>query len=209
MFTVKYNEKRTRFVGKYGEHYSGIFSKNQFYEMDLLQYIQSLSINGVYVDIGGNVGNHSLFFAQHCGAVKVYVFEPLKRYQAYIEANVRANGLENVIKLFPFGLSNSNETVSFKMGEREEFIDSPRTLDGMDLPESSIALIKIDVEGLEFKVLEGSAKTIERFRPRIFCEVLDIGKRDSIDKLLAPIGYHRNDRVFNASPTYEWYVLPD
>ncbi len=38
----------------------------RFYEPDLLDFIASRGLSGVYVDIGAHIGNHTVFFAEEC-----------------------------------------------------------------------------------------------------------------------------------------------
>jgi len=116
MYTINQMRKETHFVGEYGKMYSSCFSKNSFYEQSFLDYIGSLNLRGVYLDIGGNVGNHALYFARFCKSTLVYTFEPLEKYQKYIEDNLKANALLGKVILKPFALSDSSEPISFDMG---------------------------------------------------------------------------------------------
>jgi len=201
--TILYSEKQVFFVGDYGAMYSQYFSSNKFYEFDFLKYIESLNLEGEYLDIGGNIGNHTLFFSMFCPSTHVYVFEPLKRYVDYINNNIKANNIENKVTVFNLGLSNDNCPLQFSMGSRVEEIH-PKALDDINISFQKICLIKIDVEGSEDKVLSGALKTIQKYRPRIFCEALDSDSLNKIDTILFPLGYTRSNLVFNASPTYEY-----
>jgi FkbM family methyltransferase len=203
-WTADYGGKRTVFVGRYGQHYSRIFERHEFYEFPFLKYVASLNLRGDYLDVGGNIGNHALFFATHCAATKVYTFEPLERYQKYIVDNIEANRLTDRIELCPFGLSDSDEQISFMMNNRIEQVSYPKRLDDVDPGFSRVAVMKIDVEGAEKRVILGGLATISRHRPRIFCEVTSATTLAQIDQLLAPYGYERTGNVFNPTPTYEW-----
>ena len=205
MYTVEYKDKRTTFVGHYGEFYASLFRNNQFYEMDFLQHIENLAISGEYLDIGGNIGNHAMFFAMHCQAEKVYTFEPLNRYQKYIENNINANNLGSKIELCKCGLSDSEENVQFKWDDaKSETIINPKTLDSFAEIFKNVSLIKIDVEGLECNVIRGGEKVIMQHKPIIFCEILSQNNLTEIDNLLGTKGYVRSDKVFNSSLTYEY-----
>lgn len=65
---IEYN-----FWGLPNEH---IFKHIPWYEHGLLDILKDLNKEGVYVDVGGNIGNHSLYFLNHCKSTKLYVFEP-------------------------------------------------------------------------------------------------------------------------------------
>lgn len=43
--------------------YRGFALTGDFYEIVLLEYIKGLKIEGTYIDIGANIGNHAIFFA--------------------------------------------------------------------------------------------------------------------------------------------------
>lgn len=100
---VIYKQRQVFFVGDYGPMYLQYFSSNKFYEFDFLKYIESLNLEGEYLDIGGNIGNHTLFFSLFCRSTHTYVFEPLKRYVDYINNinnNIKVNNIENQVTVF-------------------------------------------------------------------------------------------------------------
>ena len=53
--------------------------------------------NGIAIDVGANIGNHSIFFSKFFK--KVYSFEPQESVFKLLENNVNMNNLEN-IKIF-------------------------------------------------------------------------------------------------------------
>ena len=207
MYQIKRNNKVITFAGDYGRMYSNCFSENKFYEDDFLSYIENLNIKGDYIDIGGNVGNHTLFFAYFCPADMIHTFEPISKYQKYIQQNIIANNLGKKIMLHEFGLSNSAEPISFEMGGGTQTIDNLIVLDESRIDFRKIGLMKIDVEGREFKVLDGAIQTIEKHKPRIFVEIVEESNLIHIDQMLLKVGYQRSSNVFNASPTYEYFAV--
>jgi len=80
-------------------------------------------------------------------------------------------------------------------------------LDDCSLELDELCMIKIDVEGNEEKVIDGAMKTIVRYRPALYIEVVDNDRLLRINKKLNSIGYRRTGNVFNRSPTYEWVLL--
>jgi len=54
------------------------YKKGVFYELDFLSYVAALKLNGDYIDVGQNVGNHSIFFASCTEADKVVGFEAMR-----------------------------------------------------------------------------------------------------------------------------------
>lgn len=202
-FRVHQHGLETVFVGEYGSMYSSCFSRNSFYEQGFLDYVRSQRIEGVYLDVGANIGNHSIYFSQHCPSVRVYAFEPLSRYSSYIEKNIEANGIENiVICTFALGAAQRQHLVKVKAGEFEV---EAQTIDewSQDVP-LKIGLIKIDVEGMEYDVLQGGLSRIAQDRPRIFSEAKSTEELEALESLLEPLGYRQTGRSWNASPTYEF-----
>lgn len=116
MFKVVRANKEVAFVGEYGPMYSKTFSQNMFYEQDFLDYISSLQLEGSYLDVGGNIGNHALYFAMFCNSTVVHTFEPLEKYQRYIKDNIVENSLDKKVVLHPYGLADSSMPVRFDMG---------------------------------------------------------------------------------------------
>lgn len=207
MFKIARTNKEVAFVGEYGPMYSKNFSQNMFYEQDFLDYISSLQLEGSYLDIGGNIGNHALYFAIFCNSTVVHTFEPLEKYQRYITDNIRANSLEKKVVLHPYALADSSMPVSFDMGGQKKVVTNIMTLDGLEISmDNSVCCIKIDVEGNEERVLKGGLETIKRHKPVLFIEVVEEPKLRRIDQLLYELGYHRTKNVFNGSPTYEWVI---
>jgi hypothetical protein len=59
---------------------------------------------------------------------------------------------------------------------------------GDDIP---VGLIKIDVEGHEFKVIQGARKTLAHHRPVVLFEALNIPEATQCTELLVECGYKR------------------
>lgn len=154
------------------------------------------------LDIGANIGNHSLFFSDYF--LEVVSFEPsaqtfrLLEYNASLVRNVRCHN---------FGLSDADGEASFAIhpsnrganqiaatvdgsGERVRL----RRLDGVEGLEGDIKLIKIDVEGHEPAVLRGAESLIRRHQPIVVFELgpeeFSHGVPPSI-RILKGFGYQR------------------
>src|SRR5262249_5362669 len=108
----------------------------------------------------------------------VYAFEPLPENLAYLTRHVELNGLKNVT-VEPSAVSDVSGTVQFARG-------SNRSTGGLksdgNLKVNSIAVdefvfgransapqvIKIDVEGAEFLVLQGARRVLSEHRPVLY-----------------------------------------
>ena len=133
------------------------------------------------VDIGANIGSHTIVMSRF--AKTVHAFEPQKKIYKILNDNVRDNHCLNV-KSYNLGLSNRKGityleklenkpsnlgAVSIVNGsEKKGEMINTITLD--DLKLENVSLIKIDVEGHEYEVLQGARNTISRCKPVIIFE---------------------------------------
>ena len=144
--------------------------------------------NGVFVDIGANIGQHSLYMSQI--SQRVIAFEPFAPVRARLEYHCRLNALNNVAvhalglgnesKIQPFyAPSGANAGIgSFDPQSTEKgntCIGELQLVSGDSFFEQAalnqLHLIKIDVEGFEKNVLQGLRNTLIRYRPLIVCEM--------------------------------------
>ena len=165
---------------------------------------------GTAVDVGANIGNHSIWFSRRFA--RVLAFEPNPVCVKLLEANVLFNGLSN-IRLFPIGLSDESAQLEFHMDKggnlgrsgvahslrdqtdahfpvRVEAGDS--VLTDEVLGEHPLRLLKLDIEGHEFRAIKGLAGIIARHAPIILFESHGSGGEqgsDAIVALLSPLGY--------------------
>ena len=73
---------------------------------------------------------------------------------------------------------------------KEKFKINTYTLDQLIIDKNNLKrvdFIKIDTEGAEYEILTESIKTIQKFKPAIYCEITR--KKNDIKKLLAKCGY--------------------
>lgn len=145
---------------------------------------QYLVKGSVFVDIGANVGWHTMLAASIVGdAAAVYAFEPNPANARLIAHTIEKNRLPNV-HLLPFALSDRVGFSSFQsaIGSNGAFVGSREhdsldasvtivpTLRLDDLSIEHVDVLKIDVEGAEPLVLRGAEATIERDHPVIIFE---------------------------------------
>jgi FkbM family methyltransferase len=152
------------------------------------------------IDIGANIGNHSLFFSKWFK--KVISFEPhpvnfkllaMNTYGTNIEIhNLALSDVESNLILNDKDLFNSGAHTISNVNLSEGILIRATRLDRLISDDKHIDLIKIDVEGHEVKVLKGALNTITRCRPTIIfeqsIEKIDDGTSDTIG-LLKEMGY--------------------
>lgn len=184
------------YVGKSFELY-GEFSEDEARLFD-----QVVRPGDVVMDIGANIGAHTLVMAQRVGPTgRVYAFEPQRVVFQTLCANMALNSISNAVCMqvalgdepgkvmvpaFNYAQTNNYggiEIDSFATGEPTPVI----TLDSLEL--SACRLMKIDVEGMELKVLKGGMQTIKRLKPILYVENDRLEKSDTLMQLIDSLDY--------------------
>lgn len=180
------------------------------YEHDMLKDMASRLVPGdVVVDIGANIGNHTLFLAI-VAKVKVLAIEPNTQLVAALEKSVEINRLQDSVSIVNCGLGSESGSAYFTE-EIPENLGSQRLTTGLgDIPiktlteiqpDRPIRLIKVDVEGMELEVLKGAKEIIEEDKPFIYVECQDLENYSTIESYLNELGYLVGE-TFNATPTH-------
>lgn len=161
---------------------SQIVNNNQFYEQTILEELDSYIPNAATIlDIGANIGNHSLYWTKIHNAQKIHAFEPIRATFKILMKNIEINSLDGVIIPHNIGLSDESikaSVASFNAANIGGTSLQKNTagdlvlerLDDMDLQCEHIDFVKIDVEGHELSALQGMVKTIAQYKPKIFIE---------------------------------------
>lgn len=177
-----------------------------FYEANNLRYLKKKYIKaGMNIlDIGANIGNHSVFFAMECKAGHVFSFEPQKDVFKILKRNVNLNDLENLCSIYNVALGSSEGKAKIVAYNRNNCggtvfaVDADGNiplarLDEMELPE--IGFIKIDVEGFEYDVLKGGEMLLRKMAPVLYIEIQD-ENFDRVNGLLNAFGYAMAERIY-------------
>jgi FkbM family methyltransferase len=170
-------------IGRF--HYAG-----EFYELEELNMISRFYLaRGLFVDIGANVGNHSIYASRILGAPRVLAFEPNPVAISVLDINLRLNSCTNVdTRYLGLALGDGDgqfEAITPKESNLGHTVLVPSltgtiqcTTGDRLLFNEEVEFIKIDVEGMELQILTGLQKTIERWKPKLFVEVWE-GKKDA------------------------------
>lgn len=146
-------------------------------------YSSFTSWGSIAVDVGANLGIHSLMLSHCVGAGgSVMSFEPISFIYERLRANIDLNGLTNVIACRQ-GVGKKISTKYMKMDQDDFNIGKAHvsnqgdhavavtTLDHeLKDVESNVSLIKIDTEGYELQAIKGACGILEEHRPAIVCE---------------------------------------
>lgn len=163
------------------------------YEPELREIFRSvLPVGGVAVDVGANVGWHTLLMAKLVGkSGRVIAAEANPSVRMRLVENLSINRFRNT-DVIPYAISDIQGTVEFfgpeagdaSSGDGHVVINAAtneqfsllrvetRPIDILDAIAQiqRLDLIKIDVEGYEWPVLLGAEQTIKKFRPHIIFE---------------------------------------
>ena len=180
-----------------------------FYIFGLKQYniknIFEVKNDAVIFDIGAFKGDTAYFFSKKCSnKARIYAFEP--DYYAFqiLEKIKNKYKLNNVITKNIL-LSNAEKEIDFvSMIENTPTIKKNAITIDKFVEENNIEkidYIKMDVEGAEKNILEGSIKTIKKFKPSLAIAIYHGGKLFMEDFYNIPI-FIKN--VINED--YEYYI---
>lgn len=179
-------------------------------EPDTVEWIGEFAGDDVLVDVGANVGLYSIMAASR--GVRVYAFEPESQNYALLNRNIYLNGMGERVSAYCAALSDRAEFGTLflsgfdaggschSFGESVDFRAQPMqaaftqgcyssTLDAlvaagaMPVPNH----LKIDVDGIEHKVLAGAARTLADRRLRSVLVEVNTAIEDHwglIDRLL-------------------------
>lgn len=164
---------------------------------------QNLRDGDVFVDVGANIGLYSLYAARIKPKCQVYAFEPAFQNYARLCKNIMVNDVQNVIPcsiplanqerfdyfyvsdvqpgsaFHSFGQSSEYQAgaqkPSLRQGAFSLCLDTLVTKHGLPQP----ALVKIDVDGIEEKILEGARTILQSKQLRTL--LVEWGAREAED----------------------------
>ena len=169
----------------------------------------------VVMDLGANIGIHSLLSAKYVGEHgAVHAFEPTPRTFEQLRANVELNGF-TCVQLNQLAVADKSGTSTFYLYSqcgmnsmrRQDWVGKPLeqiVVETVSLDEyvqaknlQRVDLLKIDVEGAELLVLKGARSLLCRQNPPVVvCEFTNKTTRNfgyqaiSLRNFLESLGYH-------------------
>jgi FkbM family methyltransferase len=172
-------DREVLFLGAYEKHIL-------FLLRDVLERI-SPNRSGVFIDVGANSGQHSLFMSRY--AKEVHSFEPYEPVLERFRRMMEINRIQN-IRIYPVGLGDRDAKVPFfappesnqGKGSFVKGFDDENTgykelqvvVGDQALKKAAVGrvdLMKIDVEGFEKLVLHGLHHTLTASRPVVDFEL--------------------------------------
>ena len=198
-------------------------SRHEFFEIDLLEHVLLAGpVGGVYLDVGANIGNHAVFFARYC-ADHVVAVEPHPRLLPVLRRNLEHNcpgrftiqpvaladriatGRMTLRTGFEHNIGGSQVEVGTDAAGGVTITTLDTLLDGFSVGAGPrLALLKVDVEGMELDVFRGGKRLLEHHRPQIVVELATEAARAATRAHLTRAGYQDSGRRFGWTPTYHF-----
>jgi FkbM family methyltransferase len=160
------------------------------------------SPSGVFIDVGANTGQTLLKVVPFFKVVKYYAIEPNYACVEYLDLLCKVNAF-NSVKTLNYALSDVDGETELLLRYEDDILATtspsfrkytnysskikvPMTRGDLLLAKENIAeiaVIKIDVEGSESKVIAGLLSSIRLYQPYIICEILPlVSKSDDVVK---------------------------
>ena len=143
-----------------------------------------LAADAVFVDVGANIGTHTVYALKTGRFARAVAFEPEPRNARLLAMNIEANGFSNAVTIVPKAAGEAAATAVLHLHPRNKgahAIGAPPSDDGrerLDVPvvrvedalgelglsAERLGLIWIDVEGHEPQVMRGLGALARRSR---------------------------------------------
>ncbi|MFI7481960.1 FkbM family methyltransferase [Kocuria sp. M1R5S2] len=171
----------------------------RFYEHDLLDFlIGAVDGDGWLVDVGANLGNHSVYLATHSNNA-VIAIEPERDNLRLLRMNLEANSVVDRVEVHNCATWDEHAQLSLHQnipsnrGTFRADSDDQGGIAGVPLDEiignRRVAAIKIDVEGAEYRTLKGATTTLGEQHPILSVEIHTPHAYHEISGLLKTLGY--------------------
>ena len=161
--------------------------RDQVFELRAIRH--ALRSGGVAIDVGANKGSYLYSMARWAGLSQVVAFEPQRTLAHYLAGACQRSGLTNVtvenlalsnqageLDLFVPGDSHSpGASLESSIADKTDCHKEAVTVTTLDLYAAEklkgpVRVIKIDVEGHEFAVVQGALGLIRRDKPLLVIE---------------------------------------
>ena len=196
---VAYN-KHDVYIGRAIEKYG------EFSESEAEIFRQLCQRGDTIVEVGANIGTHTMAFSQFVGRDgRVYALEPQRVIFQTLAANMALNNIENVdclrvaagdetghllipeLQYNVEGNFGAIEIDRFRTGNKVPLV---RLDDIIEVPpNSTVRLIKIDVEGMEYGVISGARQLIAQHKPFLYVENDRLEKSAALIRLIQSLDY--------------------
>ena len=184
---------------------SSLIAYGEWGEAEVRLFDQLLKPGDVVVEVGANIGSHTIPLSKVVGQTGVvHAFEPQRLVHQMLNANLALNDCFNV---FPYRtavgateghvdicnippyhpLNYGNIVIGMDYGGDSAMERVPLiTIDRLDV--TRLDLLKVDAEGMDLQVLQGAIVSIQKHRPAIFTEATP-ASASAITTFFEKLGY--------------------
>ena len=195
-----------------------LIQKCDFFDVSEINVLKKL--NNFYklhlIDCGSNFGFYSFFVASLSEENEIIAIEASSNTLSEFKKNLSINDFRNIKFLNKAVSDIDNKKIQFNVSEKDwesslvsnkfdikeknevESISIDRILEGKNL-ENKLLVLKIDVEGADFNVLEGAKTAIKKYKPFIIIEFSKyIFNNDKFNyQYLSDFLEYQNYQIFN------------
>jgi len=210
--TVRHHGHSFKLTGLGADTQTSEWQQGRFYEARLLHEIERMQVSGVYVDVGANFGNHSVFFSRFCPSSLVISVEPFSEALSVLTINLKRHVKKSKLirklisdrtgKASMFKTSDSPGSARVKEYDTGD-VDVDM-LDNVLKDVKDIKLIKLDVEGAGVAALHGATCVLSKSKPVVVAECFRTHEFRDIDAVLSKFGYTTDGRNWCKSRTCIW-----
>jgi len=185
-------------------------------EPHTINWLNTMSSGDILLDAGANIGVYSLWAAKNKG-VKVYAFEPESQNYSVLMQNILINECSSLVNAYCLGLSDKlgagtlnltefgaggschqyNSDLNYAGVKSEFMFKQPTMAFNIDfLVEKGLiprpTYIKLDIDGLEPKVILGALKTLQYCKSLLIEVNTNLQEHKFMLELLGAMGYTYN-----------------
>jgi FkbM family methyltransferase len=188
-----------------------------FYEIEFLEFLGGfLSPASCVLDVGANVGNHTVYFAAIRGCT-VWAIEPNRRALGLLHRNISINGVDRQVHVVEVAAGATSSLAGMLVpppsGNLGEVAYRPcsygeirmESIDDLGLSDT-LRLIKIDTEGWELPILRGAERILRRCRPLVAAELPSMDIFGQVFEFMLGQGYVVI-RSFNWTPSHVFHPV--
>jgi len=174
------------------------------------------------VEIGSGIGIFTVLISRLVGNTgKVYAYEPERINFSLLNGNIAINNLNNVYTTQAMFSDNVKNVVMPELDLSSttnisglSLLDVEKNTSGYSVPcykldsvfFNKLDLIKINVNQMELKVVNGAVETIKKLKPYLFINCLDNKNENEIVEIIKNLGYkifYHHGFIFNPNNFYE------
>ena len=196
-----------QYIGK------SLIKYGEFSQMEMNLFEQLLEKTDNIVEVGSNIGGHTVGLCKLAREGQIWAFEPQRIIFQTLCGNIALNSILNcyciecacsdrtdqpiIVPEPSFMHENNFGGISMIEESQASTRQRTNTLDAALPGLGSLKLLKIDAEGMEAKILTGSEKLIRRTRPVLYVE------NDRIENSKGLI-----EKIFSYEYRAFWHVVP-